>query len=98
MSATTYVLLVSTVFASFEEAMREAPDEIAAHIARSREFHARGELLMAGAFLDLDDEGLGTMAILTTRAAAEEYANGDPLILRGLATRWRVREWANIVA
>jgi len=98
MPKTTYVLQVATKFASFTDASRDAADEIAAHIARSKAFHARGELLMAGAFLDVDGEALSTMAILTTREAAEDYANGDPLVLNGMVSEWSVREWANIVA
>jgi uncharacterized protein YciI len=98
MPKTTYVLQLVTKFASLADASHDAPDEIAAHIARSKEFHARGELLMAGAFLDVDGEALSTMAVLTTREAAEDYANGDPFVLNGMVSEWRVREWANIVA
>jgi uncharacterized protein len=68
-----------------------------AHIARSKELHANGKVLMAGAFLDNLDEPLTTMGIFTTREDAEEYAKGDPFILNGTVTKWYIREWANIL-
>jgi hypothetical protein len=68
-----------------------------AHIARSKELHANGKVLMAGAFLDNLDEPLTTMGIFTTREGAEEYAKGDPFILNGTVTKWYIREWANIL-
>lgn len=94
----TYVLQVTTTFTSFDEAAQQAPEQIAAHIARSKDIHAGGDLLMAGAFLDDDGGPLRTMAVLTTREAAEEYAKGDPFVLAGMVAEWRVREWANMLA
>ena len=94
----TYVVQMRTTFASFEDASREAPAEIQAHLARSRELEARGDLLLAGVFLDDDGTGLQTMAVLASREAAEEFARGDPFVLAGMVREWRVREWANMLA
>jgi uncharacterized protein len=33
------------------------------------------------------------MSVFTSRAAAEEFANGDPFVLNGIVERWYVREW-----
>jgi hypothetical protein len=33
------------------------------------------------------------MAILTTREAAEEFAQGDPFVLNGVVRNWQIREW-----
>ena len=85
-------------YASFEEALAEAPDAIAAHVKRSRELHESGTLLMAGAFLDKNDEPLGTMAVTTSREAADEYVRGDPFFLNGMMSEWYTREWANMFA
>jgi len=52
---------------------------------------------MAGGFLDNGDEPVSTMAVLTTRAA-EEFAKGDPFVLIGMVSEWRVRVWANMFA
>jgi uncharacterized protein YciI len=83
-------------YASFEEAMADDPDAIAAHVKRSRELHENGALLMAGAFLD--GEPLGTMAVTISREAAEGYVRGDPFFLNGKMREWYTREWANMFA
>jgi uncharacterized protein len=83
-------------YASFEEARNRAPDAIAAHVRRSKALHENGTLLMAGAFLDENDEPLSTMAVTTSREAAEEYVRGDPFFLNGMMSKWYTREWANM--
>jgi uncharacterized protein len=93
-----YVVFVVTSYESFEDAIARAPDMVAAHIARSQELHARGTLLMSGAFLNNPQEPLGAMAIHTTREAAEEYAQGDPFVQNGMVRTWYIREWANMFA
>ena len=89
-----YVLLFETAYNSLEEALQQAPRDIQAHLARTREFHTRGVLLEAGAFRDPDHK-LSTMAIFTTREAAEEYAAGDPFKINGMVTSYSIREWTN---
>jgi uncharacterized protein len=97
MPKSTFVVQMVTSYSSLEEAMRSAPDAMTAHIARSREFYERGDLLMAGAFLDGEDGApVSTMAVLRSRSAAVEYAEGDPFLLKGMVSEWRVREWANL--
>jgi uncharacterized protein YciI len=78
-------------YASFEEAMAAAPDGIAAHVKRSRELHENGTLPLLGAFLDESDEPHGTMAVTTSREAAEEYVKGDPFFLNGKMMEWYTR-------
>jgi uncharacterized protein YciI len=85
-------------YASFEEAMTEAPDAIAAHVKRSKELRENGTLLMAGAFVDENDEPLSTMAVTTSREAAEGYVKGDPFFLNGIMSEWYTREGANMFA
>jgi uncharacterized protein YciI len=94
-----YVVFFETSYHSLEEALAKASDIIAAHRARSKELHAQGKLLMAGAFLDNNPgKPLGTMGICPTREAAEEFANGDPFVLNGMVSKWYIREWANVFA
>lgn len=95
--AVYYAAFFTTSFDTIEEAQAQFPDALAAHIARSKEFHQAGTLLMAGAFLKNPGEPLSTMAILTSREAAEEYAKGDPFVLNGMVANWYIREWANIL-
>jgi uncharacterized protein len=85
-------------YPSFEAAAAATPDDIAAHVKRSKELHEAGKLLMAGALLDASDEPLTTMAIAISREAAQEYLEGDPFYSNGMIAEWRIREWANMFA
>lgn len=80
-----------------EEVRARAPEAIAAHISRSNELHRKGKLLLAGAFRNDPDEPVTTMAVSYSREDAEEYAKGDPFVLNGMVSEWRIREWANIL-
>ena len=93
-----YVVFFTTTYASFAEAQEQAPEDIAAHVARSREMHERGLVVMAGAFLDRPEEPLSTMAVCASREAAEEYVRGDPFVVKGKVSGWYIREWANMFA
>jgi uncharacterized protein YciI len=86
-----YVLL----YESADDVVNKAPAVFPAHKARLDEFHARGELLMVGTFGDPQREG--SMAIFTTREAAEAFAIDDPFVLRGVVSSWHVREWNEIL-
>jgi uncharacterized protein len=35
----------------------------------------------------------GSMAVFTSRAAAEEFARGDPFVVNGVVRAWQIREW-----
>jgi uncharacterized protein len=66
-----------------------APQHFAAHRARWQEFAESGRLLAIGPFTD----GAGAMGVFATRAAAEEFAEGDPFVLNRVARSWSIREW-----
>ncbi len=91
-----YVLFFVTKYTSFLEVKQKEPELIAAHIKRTKQFHEQGKVIMAGAFLDRPNEPLSTMAVLTSREAAEEYAKGDPFLLKGMISNWYIREWSNM--
>ena len=93
-----YVAFFVISCASIEEVKATAPDALAAHLQRSRQWQEQGKLFMAGAFLDNADEPLTTMGILRSREDAEEFAQGDPFVINGMVTHWYIREWANILA
>ena len=96
--AVYYVAFFETFYDSLDDAIAKAPDVVAAHQARSQELHDHGTLLMSGAFLNNQQEKLRTMAVLTTREAAEKYARGDPFVLNGMVSTWSIRVWANMFA
>ena len=78
-------------YESGEGVAEKAPLHFPAHRARLDEFHARGTLLMVGPFANPQEEG--SMAIFTTREAAEEFARGDPFVLNGVVRAWHIRGW-----
>lgn len=73
------------------------PQNLAAHIARSKDLHAKGKVIMAGAFLDNLDGALTAMAVFSSREDAQEHAKSDPFVLNGTVKNWFIREWANIL-
>ncbi len=78
-------------YESADDVLTKAPAHFAAHSARGQEFHERGTMLMYGPFGDPQREG--SMAVFTSREAAEEFAQGDPFVLNGVVRSWQVREW-----
>ena len=69
-----------------------AAENFPAHQARYTEFMRRGVLLSLGPFSDRS----GSMAVFTTREAAEEFASGDPFIQHGVVSKWTIREWREV--
>ncbi|HEY8102057.1 MAG TPA: YciI family protein [Burkholderiaceae bacterium] len=65
------------------------------HRARIDAFHARGMLLMIGAFSNSSE---GAMGIFTTRAAAEEFVKGDPFVINGVVAKWTIRDWDEVLS
>ncbi len=82
-------------YESAPDVASQAPLHFAAHRARWAGFQARGSLLMIGPFGDPQAEG--SMAVFTTREAAEEFATNDPFVLNGVVERWFVREWNEVL-
>ncbi len=82
-----YVLLYETA----DDVAEKAPVHFPAHSERLQAFHARGVLLMVGAFEDPQTQG--SMAIFTSREAAEEFVADDPFVLKGVVTGWEIRRW-----
>ncbi len=66
-----------------------------AHLALARAAVARGELLLGGA-LDPPEEAM-LLYVGDDAAVAEGFARGDPYVVNGLVTAWRVREWSTVV-
>jgi uncharacterized protein YciI len=81
-----YVLL----YESAHVASSKAPKHVDAHQARVDDFHSRGALVMTGSFTNPED---GSMAIFTSREAAEEFIKDDPFVVSGVITSWHIGEW-----
>lgn len=73
-----FVVFFTTRFRSFADVQREAPQQLAEHVAASKRLHEQGSLLMAGAFLDHPDEPVRTMGVLRSYYDARRYVENDP--------------------
>ena len=66
------------------------------HLKMAADAHARGELLLGGAFADPPDK-----ALLIFRAddskIAESFARNDPYVVNGLVRHWEVRPWTVVI-
>jgi uncharacterized protein YciI len=62
------------------------------HLRLAREAHARGELVMAGAFADPVD-GAAFIFQGDSPEVAEGFVKKDPYVANGIVTGWRVRPW-----
>jgi uncharacterized protein YciI len=66
------------------------------HFKLAREFQARGELVLGGAFADPVD-GAVILFLGEDRSVAERFVQADPYVRNGLVKAWRVREWTTVV-
>jgi uncharacterized protein len=83
------------LYDSAPDVLTTAPVHFPAHKARLDDFHSRGVLLMVGTFANPVEEG--SMAIFTTREAAEEFVKEDPFVVNGVVRSWTIREWNEIL-
>ena len=51
---------------------------------------------MVGTFADPATQG--SMAIFTTREAAEAFVAGDPFVVEGVVASYEIREWDEVYA
>jgi uncharacterized protein YciI len=67
-----------------------------AHLAHAMPYLDRGELVLGGALANPAD---GAVLLFRSEGpeAAEQFAEADPYVMRGLVTRWQVREWTTVV-
>ena len=86
-----YVLL----YESADDVMSKAPLHFEAHVAWAGEFAERGELLQFGTFED--PQAHGSMAVFTSREAAEAFVEGDPFVRNGVVRRSEIRGWDDVL-
>jgi uncharacterized protein YciI len=86
-----YVLL----YESADDVASKAPEHFPAHLARLKEFHGRGEILMVGTFGD--PQAQGAMGIFPSRASVEAFVADDPFLVHGVIKSYEIREWHEIL-
>ncbi len=90
--STKYVVL----YESSEDVLEKAPVHYPAHSQHADRFQADGTLELIGPFGDPQNQG--SMAIFTTREAAEEFVAGDPFVQNGVVRSFEIREWHEVLA
>jgi uncharacterized protein YciI len=78
------------VYEVIADGLRKAHNHDEAHRVWRDDFYAGGLLLMAGPFANPAE---GYMAVFTSREAAEEFIQGDPLVANGIIGSWTLRDW-----
>jgi uncharacterized protein YciI len=67
----------------------------AEHLKLAQEWHARGEIVLAGAFAEPANQAL-LIFHAEDRGSPEAFVRRDPYVLNGLVKSWKVRLW-NVV-
>ena len=65
------------------------------HLGLAKEAHARGDLLLAGAFTEPADRALLVWAT-EDEDVVRDFAEADPYVRNGLVKSWSIRKW-NVV-
>lgn len=66
------------------------------HLKLAWEAHARGELMLGGAFADPAD-GAALVFKADSIDVVRRFAAEDPYVRAGLVTQWQVRPWTTVV-
>jgi uncharacterized protein len=82
-------------YESAADVRAKAPLHFPDRRARWEAFRTSGTLLLIGTFANPQE---GSMAIFSTREAAEEFARGDPFVPNGVVRDWYIREWNEAIA
>lgn len=77
-----------------ENALERRAPYRAAHLELATGAHAKGDIILAGAFTDPLD---GAALMFRSRESAEAFVAVDPYVSSGLVTEWRIREWNVVV-
>ena len=88
-----YFALIYDVVDDFVARRASFRDE---HLQMAREAHARGEIVLAGAFADPADKALIVFRG-TSSESAHRFAENDPYVRNGLVARWEVRPWTVVI-
>ena len=68
----------------------------AEHLKLAAESHARGELLLGGAFAEPPDHAL-LIFRAEDRSVPEAFVRADPYVRHGLVKSWVVRPWTVVI-
>ena len=78
------------------DVLERRPQFRGAHVKHAREYVARGELILGGAFADPVD-GAVLFFSAPSKDLVEAFAKADPYVTGGLVTEWKVRAWTTVI-
>ena len=67
-----------------------------AHLRLAKEWVARGELFIGGAFAEPVD-GAAIVFKVESRERVEEFIRSDPYVANGIVAKWRIRPWTVVL-
>lgn len=76
-------------------ALGKAMEVFPAHQRHYEPYAERGELLGLGTFGDPQAEG--SMAVFTSREAAERFVKDDPFVTEEVVAKVHIRDWDDVV-
>jgi len=68
----------------------------AEHLKLAEEWHARGELILGGAFAERADQALLIFKV-AEKSAVEAFVRNDPYVKNGLVKSWQLRPWTVVI-
>jgi len=66
------------------------------HLKLAMEANKRGELIIAGAFIEPADKALLVFRV-KDKSAIEEFVKNDPYFINGLIKKYEIREWTVVI-
>ena len=84
------------VYHVVDDYLARRPAHRAEHLALAEAAHARGELVLAGAFAEPADGALLVWRC-ADRAPIEAFVAADPYVRHGLVRRWEIRAWTVVI-
>ena len=79
-----------------EDYLERRTEDGGEHVRLVRESHERGEMVIGGALIEPLDQGVYLFKG-DSPAVAEQFAQQDSYVRRGLVRSWKVRPWMTIV-
>jgi hypothetical protein len=66
------------------------------HLRLAREAHARGEIVLAGAFANPPD-GAALIFHASDQSVVADFVRNDPYVINGLVKHWKIRLWTVVI-
>ena len=66
------------------------------HLKLAWDSHARGEMVLGGAFVDPAD-GAAVVFNVDSVDVIKRFVEADPYVRAGLVTNWQIRAWTTVV-